>query len=84
MSAQTHSASSNGDILSKNMPAFMEYIDSLPSVYDLFCESIDSRSDVSILYSDKNIELNGGRAYVFKPENKNNKYRAIDINNILE
>ena len=84
LSAQTHSASSNGDILSKNMPAFMEYIDSLPSVYDLFCESIDSRSDVSILYSDKNIELNGGRAYVFKPENKNNKYRAIDINNILE
>ncbi len=78
------SADKNGDTLEKNMPAFMEYIESLPSVHDLFCESVDgSSSDVSILYSDKDISLQNVSAYVFSPENKDNKYIPVNINKLL-
>jgi hypothetical protein len=78
------SAANNGKHLEKNMPPFMEYIKSLPSVYDLFCESVDKNSNgPQILYSDKNAELKGGSAYVFKPENKESKYKSVDINSLL-
>ena len=78
------SATSNGDILEKNMPAFMEYIKSLPSVHDLFRESIDkSGSDIHVLYSDKDTELKNVPAYVFKPESKTNKYKSVDLNTLL-
>lgn len=81
---QVHSASSNAKSLEANLPAFLEYIRSLPSVHDLFRESVDANSDgASILYSDKNTELKNTSAYVFKPENKDNKYKSVDINNIL-
>lgn len=80
---EVSSASRNGDTLEKNMPAFMEYLKSLPSVHDLFRESVDKSSDIQILYSDKDTELKDVKAYVFKPENKDNKYKSVDINNIL-
>lgn len=80
----TQSAASNGPVLEKNMPAFMEYIKSLPSVHDLFRESVDTKaSKTKILYSDQGIELKGEPAYVFKPENKTSKYKAVDINSLL-
>lgn len=78
------SASSNEKSLEKNMPAFMEYVNSLPSVHDLFRESVDASSDgAHILYSDKDAELRNVSAYVFKPENKDNRYKMLDINNLL-
>ncbi len=79
-----NSAHQNCSSLEKNMPPFMEYIKSLPSVHDLFRESVDANSDgAHILYSDKDTELKSGSAYVFKQENKSNKYKAVDINNLL-
>ena len=81
---QVSSAASNGAALEKNLPAYMEYIASLPTVHDLFRESVDAKSDGGyILYSDKDTELKNVSAYVFRPENKDNKYKPIDINNLL-
>lgn len=81
---QVHSAASNGPALEKNMPAFMEYIAELPTVHDLFRESVKPGAEIqAVLYSDKDTHMNGGSAYVFKPENKDNKYKQVDINNIL-
>lgn len=79
-----HSADRNNETLAKNMPAFMEYLKALPSVYDLFCESIDKDSKTYILYSDKETDLQKVSAYVFKPENKDNKYKAVNINKLLD
>jgi hypothetical protein len=78
-------ASYNGATLQKNMPPFMEYIRSLPSVHDLFRESVDENSTegTQILYSDKEAKLNDVPAYVFRPENKESKYKTVDINNLL-
>lgn len=77
------SASRNGSSLEMNMPAFMDYLKSLPSVHDLFRESIDTNSNKYVMYSDKDIELKDVPAFVFKPENKNNKYNTLDINSLL-
>jgi hypothetical protein len=80
----TQTAASNGPTLEKNMPPFMEYIRSLPSVHDLFRESVDTKSKgPHILYSDKDTELKDVSAYIFKPENKENKYKVVDINSLL-
>lgn len=78
-------ASENGKTLQKNMPPFMEYIRSLPSVHDLFRESVDENNveGTQILYSDKEAKLNDVPAYVFRHENKDSNYKAVDINNLL-
>lgn len=83
LKSSTRSAAVNGQLLQKNLPAFMEYIKSLPSVHDLFRESVSDASDTQILYSDANAELTGESAYVFRPENKESKYKAVDLNGLL-
>jgi hypothetical protein len=84
LKGNTSSAGSNGPILEKTMPAFLEYINSLPSVHDLFRESVNEDGELSVLYSDKDTKLDGDSAYVFRPENKENKYKSVDINALLE
>ena len=76
-------ANHNGKLLEEQMPAIMDYLQSLPSVYDLFCHSVDPGSPVKIVYSDKDVELKDVPAFVFKNENKNNRYRPININGLL-
>lgn len=81
LNGKTQSASNNNQFLSQTMPAFMEYVASLPTVHDLFSSSVDEKADGKyILYSDKDISLRDVKAYVFKPENKDNKYENIDLN----
>ena len=78
------SAASNAGILSQQMPAFVEYLDSLPSVHDLFRDSVNKKSGKGfVLYSDRDVELDGDRAYVFRPENKDNKFHPVDLNAIM-
>lgn len=80
-----NSANSNQVKLGTLMPPFLEYIDSLPSVHDLFRESVNAKASTQILYSDKNAELRdlNTPAYVFRPENKESKYKPLDLNGIL-
>lgn len=83
LKSSTNSAEMNGPLLQKNLPAFMEYIRALPSVHDLFRDSVSDASDTQILYSDKDAVLEGESAYVFRPENKTSKYKSVDINSLL-
>lgn len=78
------SANNNSIILQRLMPAFVDYLNSLPSIYDLFENSVDENAnDGYVLYSDKELELKDVLAYVFKSENENNSYNQIDINKLL-
>jgi hypothetical protein len=81
------SAKRNGNILEEKMPAFVEYLDSLPSVYDLFSTSkVENEEDESIhvVYSDENVELKDGEnAYVFKPLNEKNDFSQLNISELL-
>lgn len=83
LKAQTHTAARNGESLSKQMPAFMEYLYSLPSVHDLFKESVDAKGSGQVLYSSKDVELDKEQpAYIFQHEGKQD-YKPIDLNKIL-
>lgn len=78
------SSASNGEVLEKTMPAFIEYIKSLPSVYDLFKESVDSENGEGyVVYTDKDILFNDKqKAYVFQQIADNN-IDPINLNAIL-
>lgn len=81
--ADIHSADSNKETLSSSMPSYLEYLDSLPSVADLFIHA--KEGSTPILYSDKDVSLEKGtKAYVFKSENINNIYEKIALPAILE
>jgi len=73
----THSANMNGAALSVTMPAYCEYLNSLPSVADIF---INARIGTTpILYSDEDTSITEGKAYVFKPLNPDNKFQKISL-----
>ena len=79
------SAQGNEKMLEQHMPAFVEYLDLLPSVFDLFKDSANSKTGNGyILYSDKKVDIDdNSRAYVFKPENNSNTFHSIELNDIV-
>jgi hypothetical protein len=84
LKANVSSAAYNETTLSQQMPAFVEYLNAIPSVYDLFSSLENSSNGTKILYSDDEIKPTGGKdAYVFKRVNAASKFSQIDINKIL-
>jgi len=81
--ANVSSAQNNTLALQSIMPAYMEHLNSIPSVYDVFQDSVNKKSKDLALYSDKDVSINGENAYVFKPENEKNKFNQININAII-
>jgi hypothetical protein len=80
-----NSAASNQGILSETMPAFVDYLEAQPSVYDLFRDTVDAKNGTSvILYSDKEAKLEGELAYVFRPENPDSEFESLDLNEVLQ
>lgn len=77
VSSAVHNASS----LQKVMPAYCEYLDSLPSVADLF--KLAKPGSTPVLYSDEDVSISEGKAYVFKPLNADNKYEKILLSDVL-
>lgn len=80
LSADVHSAKSNEYVMSQRMPALVEYMRSIPSVYDLF--SCGKSGDIPVVYSDSDLEIKGD-AYVFEKNNADNRIDELDINKIL-
>jgi len=78
------SAASNTETLAKTMPAYVEYMNSLPSVYDLFKGATESNDGVPVLYDDADEPIEGGEAYVFSRRNKDSEFEVLDINTLLE
>lgn len=78
------SASNNEKVLQETMPAMVEYLQSLPSVHDLFNKLEQSNKGVKVAYSDKDITLSEKEeAYVFKTENEENSFTQIDVAKLL-
>lgn len=75
------SASYNGKGLETKMPAFLEYLDTLPSVYDLFENA--NKGKTKVLFTDKGVKVKDS-AYVFKRENEKNDFENIDIAKLLK
>lgn len=82
LGASCSSADHNAQALSTRMPAFVEYLDSLPSVADLFAQA--AAGSTPVLYSDAEVDLPPGeRAYVFQPANVRNQVVPVELNSLL-
>ena len=79
--ADLSSANKNSQNLSEKMPAYIEYLDSLPSVFDLFENA--PKGNIPVLFSDKDYKIETESAYVFKKENPNNNFEDFPINDLL-
>lgn len=78
------SACTNEKVLAESMPAFVEYLNSLPSVYDLFKGVQKSEDGVVITYDDNDIEIKDEKsAYVFKPLNDSNSFKQLNLSELL-
>lgn len=75
------SAQLNGVILQEKMPAYLEYLNSLPSVFDLFKNA--PIGNIPVLYSDKNVDISSEKAFVFRKENNKNSFKDLNISEIL-
>lgn len=77
------SAALNGKILSSQMPAFCEYLDTQPSVYDLFKGVEQSAEGTPVVYDDLDVTIEGREAFVFRPSNEENKYEQLVLADLL-
>jgi hypothetical protein len=76
------SAAQNGDRLAEVMPAYVEYLGTLPTVRDLF-GALPAGPDVVALYSDEGHELAGRRAYVFRPTSEDGDIEPFPLSRLL-
>lgn len=90
LKGNVRSASANESTLETTMPAYMEYIESIPSLKTVFetvsidKNDLDEGEDfVYIGQSDADISLNGQRAWVLNPTNADNSYEEFNVNEIL-
>lgn len=83
--ANVNSANKNSAHLSKYMPFVLDYLNSKPSVYDLFSVlDADEKSENKILYSDKDIDVScSSKSYSFLRENENNSFENFNIEELL-
>ena len=75
------SAVGNGQHLSEKLPAFLEYVNSMPTVADLF--SHGEQGTIPVLFTDEGISVSGN-AWVFSPRNPDNAFTAIDLSEVLD
>lgn len=75
------SAQCNGSILQEKMPAYLEYLDSLPSVFDLFKNAPEGT--IPVLYSDKNTTIESEKAFVFQKQNNQNSFQDLNLSELL-
>lgn len=80
---RVNSARSNQKILARTMPAFVEYLDTLPSVHDLFRDAPRADDGMPVLYDDAEVLLTGGPAYVFAPQNRHNQFDEFALDRLL-
>ena len=78
-----HSAVSNQTVLAEKMPAFVEYLENIPTVHDLFKGVKQSKTGLPVTYSDSELEIKSGDAYVFQPQKAENKFNQLDITTLL-
>lgn len=71
----------NAELLGEFMPAYIEYMETVPSYQDVF-GLYEKETGIPMLYSDKNVTFENEvpKAFVFKKENTENSYAEDLIN----
>ncbi len=84
--ADVSNAAANSERLSSLMPAYQEYLEALPSVYDLMKDA--PVGTMPVYYDDDNAEseafgANGERAFVFRPSNPDHAYERVSVAELM-
>lgn len=82
LKSNVSSASANSETLEKLMPAYVEYLASIPTLLDVLQDA--PAGDTPILYEDSNVAINDGRAFVFVPTRPENTYRRLSVTDVTE
>jgi hypothetical protein len=77
------SAAANGERLAITMPAYVEYLASLPSVHDLYRHAPAAPDGMPVVYDDADVRIAGGPAYVFRLSNPENEFEPVDPATLL-
>jgi hypothetical protein len=72
------SAAVNGPRLATTMPAYVEYLATLPSVHDLYRYAPGAPDGMPVVYDDAGVRIAGGPAYVFRPSSPDNEFEPVD------
>lgn len=75
------SASLNEDLMSERMPDVVEYLNSVPSIFDLLKHG--EKGNIPFMFDDKYKAITSGKAYVFNPLNSKSNYEKIDMVSVL-
>jgi hypothetical protein len=75
--ANVTGASRNEETLGTMMPAYVEYLESLPTVRDLLRDAPEG--DMPVLFSDRDVAIEADRAFVFRPENAENSFSRVSV-----
>ncbi|MEV4510050.1 hypothetical protein AB0K00_13935 [Dactylosporangium sp. NPDC049525] len=81
--SRVQSASHNGTLLAETIPAYLEYLESLPSVHDLFRPAPADPTGMPVRYDDADAAIDGGPAYVFRPSNQDSVFDPVDLGRML-
>ncbi|WP_327003068.1 hypothetical protein OHA72_49640 [Dactylosporangium sp. NBC_01737] len=81
--SRVQSASHNGTLLEQTLPAYVEYLESLPSVHDLFRHAPADPAGMPVRYDDADEAIGGGPAYVFRPSNQDSNFDPVDLGRML-
>ncbi|AFZ46007.1 hypothetical protein Cyast_0023 [Cyanobacterium stanieri PCC 7202] len=83
LAGRVRSANLNLPRLKKNLPAFMEYLHTIPTVFDLFKHQQQTKNGLLVAYDDQNIHLNGEIAYIFQPSNSDNNFTPFSLTQLF-
>lgn len=81
--SQVGTAALNGELLTEILPPFLEHLESLPSVHDLFAPAAAAADGVPVRYDDTGTAIAGGPAYVFRPSNQDSVFEPVELGPLL-
>ena len=79
--ADVSRAEANNETLEKVMPAYVEYLASLPTLHDLLRDA--PVGEMPVLYTDRETAVAAKRAYVFRPENAENQFDRLSVADLV-
>lgn len=79
--ARVSDAGSNSQKLMELMPAYQEYLASLPSMLDVLRDAPEGT--LPVLYGDRDEVIETEKAFVFRPENADNSFTALSVTDMV-
>ncbi len=79
---RVESAGANDEKLQELMPAYVEYLESQPSVFELLQDAPVGK--LPVLFDDDHVKIKEGRAFVFRPHDKENVYERVSVADLVK